>query len=177
MSNDRRNPHIPFDPTLIQDFLKGKGILSVELIASGKSNTNYKLVLRDGGTYVLRLYSQGDARRENYIMGLVKDIVPVPTELDQGEGWSVYTFLNGELLESVPQHTGAAAEALARISSVKFDSPGWVDAEGTVTAFDFGSDKGFVETMLEHADVLSWIGEWKVDTLSQIWDEQAPRRG
>ena len=70
----------------------------------------------------------------------------MPNELDHGDGWSVYPFLNGELLESVPQHTGAAAEALARISSVMFDSPGWVDAEGTVTAFDFGGDKGFVET-------------------------------
>ena len=39
-------------------------------------------------------------------MGLVKGIVPVPTELDHGDGWSVYPFLNGNLLEKVPQHTG-----------------------------------------------------------------------
>ena len=105
MTTDRRNPHRPFDESLIQGFLRGRDVLSAELLRAGRINTNYKLSLSDGGAYVLRLYSQGDAGRGTYIMSLVKDLVPVPIEIDRGEGWSLFTFLEGELLENVPEHT------------------------------------------------------------------------
>ena len=49
-------------------------------------------------------------------MGLVEDLVPVPQELDRGEAWSVFSFLDGELLENVPEHSDVAAEALTRAS-------------------------------------------------------------
>ena len=61
VSNDKRNPHKPFDRSLIQDFLGGRDVASAALLPAGRSNTNYKLVLSDGEAYVLRLYSHGDA--------------------------------------------------------------------------------------------------------------------
>ncbi len=173
---DRRNPHRPFDPCLIEPFLDGRGVVSAALLQAGKSNTNYKLVLSDSEVCVLRLYSHGSAEREVYVMSLVRDLVAVPVEIYRGESWSVFSFLEGALLESVPEHSGAAAEALARIHSVAFASSGWIEADGTVTPFSFGDDKGFLETMLEHPDVLTWIGQESADALGEIWEREAPRR-
>ncbi len=47
--------------------LRGRDILSVELLPAGKSNTNYKLILSDGNQYVLRLYGRGNPARETYV--------------------------------------------------------------------------------------------------------------
>jgi hypothetical protein len=92
MPTDRRHPHQRFDRSLISGFLRGREILSAALLPTGKSNTNYKLVLGDGGTCILRLYSRGCAERETYVMNLVKELVPVPLELAHGENWSMFSF-------------------------------------------------------------------------------------
>jgi len=168
MSADRRNPHQPFDRSLIESFLQGRELSSVELLAAGKSNTNYKLILGDGQRFVLRLYSHGDAQREVYVMGLARDLVPVPQELHRGEAWSVFSFMEGESLERLPQHSGAAAEALARISSIVFQEPGWIDSNGSVSPFPFGGVRGFIAESLDKADVRAWIGEESVVRIEQI---------
>lgn len=175
MTIDRRNPHQPFDRSLIRDFLGGRELLSVELLAAGKSNTNYKLTLSDDVAYVLRLYSRGSAQRETYVMDLVRDIVPVPLEIARGESWSVFSFLEGELLEGVPEQSGAAAEALARISSVVFESPGWVNPDGSISAFSFGGVRGFISEMFERADVRGWIGREAVHEVLKIVKRQSRR--
>ena len=172
---DRRNPHQPFDRSLIRDFLGGRELLSVELLAAGKSNTNYKLILSDGEAYVLRLYRRGDAQRETYVMDLVRDIVPVPIEIARGESWSVFSFLEGELLEGVPEQSGAAAEVLAKISSVVFESRGWVSPNGSVSPFSFGGVRGFITHMFERADVRGWIGREAVHKILEIVKRESRR--
>jgi aminoglycoside phosphotransferase (APT) family kinase protein len=147
------------DRSLIQEFLQGRELLSAQLLQTGRSNTNYKLLLNDGLRCVLRLYSNGDAQREVYVMGLASDQVPVPQELHRGEDWSVFSFLDGESLESVPQHSKAAAEALVKISSVEFQTPGWINADGSVSPFPFGGVRGFIAESLEKAEVRAWVGE------------------
>lgn len=175
MPSDRRNPHRRFDPRLIEPFLNGRTIESADLLASGKSNSNYKLVLADGSTYVLRLYSHGSAARETYVMNLVRELVPVPVEVYRGETWSVFSFLEGRLLEEMSRYAGVAAEALARIHSVMFSSPGWIEADGSITPFTFGGGNDFMATMLEHPDVLAWIGNDAAATLARIWKRETPR--
>ncbi len=182
MTEDRRHPRRPFDPSLVRNFLRGRTLVSVELFPSGKSSTNYKLVLSDGFTCVLRLSARGTIARENYIMGLVRTRAghraPVPDVLDQGEDWAVYSFIAGEHLADAPQHTRAAAEALAAVSSIQFQSAGWVQADGSVTPFHFdgdGGDKGFVPAMLERPDVHNWIGLPAVATLYRVLDAEAHR--
>ncbi len=175
MTLDRRNPHQPFDRSLIAGFLRGRGVRSVDLLQAGKINTNYKLALTDGLACVLRLYSRGDAAREVYVMGLVRDLVPVPVELDRGEGWSIFEFLEGDLLENAPQHSDAAGEALARIASVEFEAPGMINADGSISGFDFGG-KGFVHQQLENADVLRWIGRDAAESVLSILDRETERR-
>ena len=176
MSRDRRSPHKPFESHLIEDFLDGRDILSIQLLRDGKSNTNYKLILGDGQTCVLRLYSNGRPEREAYIMDLVRHIVPVPAEIARGDSWTVFSYMEGDLLRNVPEHSAAAAEALARIHSIGFDSVGWIAADGTVSPFCFGGGNDFVATMLKHPDVLAWIGPDRADAVWEIWEREATRR-
>ena len=175
MSIDRRNPHKSFDRSFIRGFLDGRDILSVELLPACKSNTNYKLTLNDNKAYVLRLHSRGNAERETYVRDLVREIVPVPLGIDHGDTWSVFSFLDGELLEGLPEFSGAAGEALARISSVVFGSPGWINADGSVSAFSFGNCKGFVNEMLEITDVRAWIGQETADAIHKILIRETER--
>ena len=166
---------MPFDRALIQGFLRGRGITSSRILPSGKTNTSYKLVLSDGQACVLRLYSRGDAAREVAIMDLVRDLVPVPREIDRGDGWSVFSFMEGELLQRVPEHSGAAARALVRISSVEFDSPGWINRDGSVSPFSFGGGDGYAAEMQDRDDVRAWLGEEAVQAVRDITDREADR--
>ena len=175
MAADRRNPHQSFDRALIESFLQGRELSSVELLAAGKSNTNYKLILGDGQRFVLRLYSHGDAQREVYVMGLAHDMVPVPQEIHQGANWSVFSYIDGALLETAPQHSGAAAEALARISSIVFQEPGWINSDGSVSPFPFGGVRGFIAEALEKAEVRAWIGQDAVGRIGRIVKAESGR--
>jgi len=175
MSEDRRNPYQPFDASLIRDFLQGRELLSVVRFSIGKSNTSYKLTMSGGETCVLRIYSHGDGDREAHVMDLVRSFVPVPVQLARADTWSVFSFLEGELLQDVPQHSGAAAEALARISSVAFTSGGWINVDGSVSPFSFEAHGGFDGEMLAHSDVRTWIGPERAGEISEIMRREAAR--
>ena len=147
----------------------------MELFQAGKSNTNYKLVLSDGWTYVLRLYRAGNTRREAYAMDLVRSLVPVPLEVDRGETWSLFSFLEGEHLENVPEHTRVAAEALARISSLVLESPGLVNADGSISPFPWGGVRGFIVERLATAEVGAWIGRNGVNAVLEVVNRESHR--
>lgn len=148
----------------------------MQLLTFGRSNTNYKLLLRGGEIFVLRLFAKGNGERERYVMNLVKDLVSVPEEVARGNDWSILSFVEGKHLADVPEYTHAAAKALARISSVEFASSGWINADGSISPFDFGNDKGFVPSMLERTDVQAWIGQEAVTSILEILDANAQRR-
>ncbi len=149
--------------------------MSVELMPLGKSNTNYRLILRDGEVCVLRLHNPGcNAERENHILRLVREIVPVPAVLASGGDWSIHSFMEGTALAEAPQCIRAAAEALARISSLTYTSSGWIQADGSIRPFDFGNRESFVLSMLERADVCAWIGPKTAAALRRIDAEQEP---
>ena len=80
----------------------------------------------------------------------------------------MFSFMEGESLERLPQHSGAAAEALARISSIVFQEPGWIDSNGSVSPFPFGGVRGFIDESLDKAGVRAWIGEESVVRIEQI---------
>lgn len=144
----------------------------------GKSNTNYRLLLADGEVCVLRLHHPGShPERENHILHLVREIVPVPAVLASGGGWSIHSFVEGTVLAEAPECLQAAAEALARISSLQFTASGWIQADGSIAPFDFGDGKSFVESMLERADVSAWIGSETAAALRRIEAEQPPEDG
>jgi aminoglycoside phosphotransferase (APT) family kinase protein len=176
MTEDRRHPHRPFDADLIRHFLNGRTLVAAQMFPAGKSNTNYKLTLSDGTTCVLRLCAQGGAACENYVLSLVRGVVPVPEVLDQGEDWSLYTFLPGEPLDAMPAHVRAAAQTLAALSSIAFPSAGWIQADGALAPFNFGAGKGFVESLLERPDVQRWLGAQTVQAIFDVLAAEAARR-
>ena len=96
-------------------------------------------------------------------------------ELHRGENWSVFSFMEGESLERLPQHSGAAAEALARISSIVFQEPGWIESDGSVSPFSFGGVRGFIAESLDKAGVRAWIGEESVVRIEQIMKVESGR--
>jgi aminoglycoside phosphotransferase (APT) family kinase protein len=175
MDEDRRHRRRQFDPALIEGYLRGRKIESVQLMPLGKSNTNYRLILTDGEVCVLRLHNPGsNAERENHILRLVREIVPVPAVVASGGDWSIHSFVEGTVLADAPECVQPAAEALARIASVRFPSSGWIQADGSIAPFDFGDGKSFVESLLERADVCTWVAPKTAATLRRIAAEQPP---
>jgi aminoglycoside phosphotransferase (APT) family kinase protein len=155
---DRRHPRRGFEPALIADYLQRRKVASVQLMPLGKSNTNYRLMLTDGEACLLRLHHPGSkAEFENHILRLVRETVPVPTVLASGDDWSIHSFVEGATLAESPAGVRVAAEALGRLSVLRFPSSGWIQTDGSVEPFDFGDGRSFVESMLEHADVRTWI--------------------
>ena len=178
MDEDRRHPRREFDPALVAGYLQGRKVESVQLMPLGKSNTNYRLHLTGGEVCVLRLHNPGsDAERENCILNLAGETVPVPTVLACGSGWSIYSFVEGTPLADAPECVRAAAEALARLSSIRFSSSGWIQADGSVAPFEFGDGKSFVMSMLDRGDVCGRLGSQTVAALRRIDAAQQPDAG
>jgi len=175
MDKDRRHPRRQFNPALVASYLLGRKIESVQLMALGKSNTNYRLILTDGEVCVLRLHNPGsNTEREKHILHLVRKVVPVPALLASGSDWSIHSFVEGTTLADAPQCVQVGAEALARIASLRFTSSGWIQADGSIAPFDFGNGKSFVESMLERSDVCAWVGSKTAVALRRIDLEQQP---
>jgi aminoglycoside phosphotransferase (APT) family kinase protein len=169
---DRRHPYREFTPDLIEEFLVGRQVVGAERLAAGNSNTNYRLTLDDATVVALRLYGGNGAAREAAAMRLVQGLVPVPEQLAGGAGWAIFEFLEGTLLAQSPELSGAAAAALARIASVRLPAAGWIQADGSVTPFEFGGEEGgFVEQVLRRPEVETRLGEERIrgirDTLSR----------
>jgi hypothetical protein len=174
-ADDRRYRHIPFDPALIREFLRGRDIASVALLPAGRTNSNYKLALSDGQRCVLRLYNRGSPERDAYVMRLLRGLVPVPEELARGETWSLFAFIDGALLSDSPADSGTAAQALARISTVRFESAGWINADGTVSPFSFEGGGGFVEGLLDRPDVCAWLDGGMISAIRTLHRREAAR--
>jgi aminoglycoside phosphotransferase (APT) family kinase protein len=173
---DRRNKYREFDPALISSFLGDRTISRSERISTGKSNTNIKLELSDGITVVARLYSENswsNPEREKLIANMIDNRVPIPKMLANGNDWTVLEFVEGNQLDAQPEHSGAAARAIAQLTQVTFETGGWITEKGQITAFDFGDD--YYGSQLEHAEVRNWLGPERIPLLSKILANETPR--
>ena len=174
LNQDRRNPIKQFSANVIAEYLAGRSVLSAELFSSGKCNSNYKLTLDDGIVCVARFYNSGNSDRDGFVMDLARKIVPVPRELYRGNGWAILEFVKGKLLELVPEYSKAAGIAIAQFSSRVFDCPGRIEADGSISSFEFGGLQGFVELSMENPIVQEWLGSERLERLIGILNE---RRG
>ncbi|WP_063710549.1 aminoglycoside phosphotransferase family protein [Acaryochloris marina] len=176
---DRRHPYQAFDPTLIRSFIESVGphlvLHSVELCTAGKSNTNFKLTLSDGSLYILRLYANSKPEQDAYIFKLVQDIVPVPELLAQGPQWAILSFLPGQLLTETPDHVEQAATALARLADLKFNTPGQLQTDGSITPFDFGGLSDYMAQQLHHPEVQFWLGLDGLKRLQRLLAQEVNR--
>jgi len=160
--------------------LGGRTITASERITSGKSNTNIKLELGDGETVLARLYSenaQSSLAREKRIADLIAssigNAVPIPKMLDHGNHWAVFEFAQGQLLESQPEHSRAAAQAIAQLTQIKLDTVGWITETGDIAPFDFGDD--YYGSRLEHKEVRDWLGPERIPVLTKILVNETTR--
>ncbi|MFQ5398443.1 MAG: phosphotransferase family protein [Anaerolineae bacterium] len=159
----------------MQPFLDGRALVSVHLLAEGKSNTNYKIELNDGNAYVLRLYGRAQPDWECAVMRLVAGVVPVPSVLYRSDRWAIFSFLPGKPLREVPQFAGEAAKALARIAAVPFDRPGQLNTDGSVTPWPFGGLRGFMDQMLGDERVVRWIGWKRIGRIAAVLERETDR--
>ena len=171
--DDRRYLYSPFNPTLIENFLKGREIAAVELLTAGKCNTNYKLTLSDRTCCVLRLYRRSSPGQERIAMHWARDRVPVPEMLAWGEDWALFAWLEGELLVDVPNCIGVAAAAIAKLATIAFPQPGQLMPDGTIVPFPFGGVQGFIRQSLVNPVVKRWLTADAIAALQELLHREA----
>jgi len=92
-------------------------------------------------------------------MDLARELVKVPEVLYEGPSLLILEFLNGQILEEVPEYSRLAGIAIAQFSSRTFDSRGRIEEDGSISAFDFGGLQGFIDECLGNVEVLEILGE------------------
>lgn len=167
---DRRHPHRPLVPEQIADFLGDRAIVSSDLLPGGKSNSNYRLLLSDGSDCVLRLLSARNGSREAHLIEMAGELVPVPKVLSADSDWIALEFIPGRPLQCNPHELLQAGEVIARLQTRRFDRAGWIEADGSVTAFDF-PEGDFTATMLGRDDVRAWLGEELADATARMIEQ------
>lgn len=173
---NRRHSYQSFDPRVIQDFLgNDRTLITCERLTTGRSNTNYKLILSDGSICALRLYAQSTPQKDAYLLDLARTVLPVPEVLAQGPKWAIFTFIPGTLLCHAPEYVGAAAKTIAQIASIQFDTPGQLNPDGSVSTFSFGGLSGFITQQLDNPGVQQWLGPDTLQRLQKILHQEAPR--
>lgn len=172
-NRDRRHPLRKFAPELLDPFLRGRKIVIAQLLSGGKSNSNYKIDLDDGSAWVVRLYSRTSPEFESHVMGLAGSLVPVPAQVYRGERWAVCSFLPGRPLADVPHFAAEAAKAIAQISTIAFDCPGRLNADGTVTPWPFQGIRGFVDAVSRDRRVSMWLGSARMERLPAALDRKS----
>ncbi len=159
MNKNRRNPIQTLDETNLLDFFDGRSLVSSTLFSSGKCNSNYKLTLDDGTVVVARISSLGSSSRERRVMNLARELVKVPEVFYEQSSLLILEFLDGQILEEVPEYSRLAGIAIAQFSSRMFDTRGIIEEDGSISDFGFGGLQGFIDECLGNAEVLERLGE------------------
>jgi len=58
---------------------------------------------------------------------------------------------------------------------VVFESPGWINGDGSVSAFSFGGGSGFISQTLQSADARAWLRQEAVETIYKILKRETHR--
>jgi aminoglycoside phosphotransferase (APT) family kinase protein len=146
---DRRNCLVSLDINaireLVEPYIVGSEIESAYLLAGGFANSNYRLILRDQRSIVLRLSAKSaDLRKELRVFNHVRDRVPVPeiiaADFSNRFSFALIQFMEGDLLSAcigsltpkelreVSFQTGAV---LRSIHSFDLGRAGFFDADFT----------------------------------------------
>src|SRR5689334_7668790 len=104
---DRRESPIVLDldriRELVSSHLRGPEIVSVSLLTGGFINSNYRLVLPDHRSLVLRIAARpGDLKKELRVLKHIQDAVPVPAviaaDFSGPRPFALLEFIEGGLL-------------------------------------------------------------------------------
>lgn len=130
-----------------------KAVEYFELLSNGCANTNYKVILSDGSSLILRIYTRDREalHRERAIHELVKGQIPVPAFLFTNEAkeifpypYAILEYVEGILFrdlilqdnkEGVESCGYNAGVYLAKMSSFQFETSGFFEADLKVKPF------------------------------------------
>jgi aminoglycoside phosphotransferase (APT) family kinase protein len=168
--------------------LIGERVVDVQPFAGGRRNSNYRVVIAGHPQpKVLRLHTADPSAcvREQRLLGLVKQSVPVPeivrTAPSADPPWSLMTFVPGERMDlaltsasakMTMDMTRAAGQVLARIHQIKFSRAGFLDEQLQVQE-SLGPEFGwhtFLHNLLERSAVRDNVGEELADRLRRFVD-------
>lgn len=155
---DRRHPRLAFRAEAFAGFLADRTVTRCEPLTGGASNTNHKLTLADGRTVVARQYTRGDPQADARALALAAPVLPTPELLWHNGHAAVFAFVQGEHLTADPAALRDAGRAIARLSAVRFDAAGELQADGTTRPFDFATPAGWLTDTLNRPDVKRWLG-------------------
>jgi len=161
---------------LVRSHLGGPEIESVSVLTGGFDNSNYRLVLRDHRSLVLRIAARpGDLKKELRVLKQVQDAVPVPAVIAEDfsgpRPFALLEFVEGTLLsDSLSSLDGAdltrvafeAGIALQAIHSYDLGQAGFFDENFVFDpAFEnFGGDLyEYICSSLESGRVRERLGE------------------
>lgn len=155
------------------------------LIDEGKANTNYELVLEDGSKAVLRVHQRdpGALLLETAIASRLSWEIPIPRVLakDFSLGFSVLEWRPGSSMEKlllagrldeVSSAATGIGSALARISTVRFDQAGFLDADLKVAspwASSFDGLFGYLNDCLRHPLTVARLGVKNCRRVEEAW--------
>jgi aminoglycoside phosphotransferase (APT) family kinase protein len=176
---DRREPAKVLDleeiRELVSSRLTGSEIESVLLLAGGFVNADYRLVLRDNTSLVLRTaVRSGDLKKEPRVLKRVHAVVPVPTvmaeDFSEPLPFALIEFIEGMLFsdslgsldaEDLKKVAAAAGATLQAIHSFDFGKAGFFDEDFAFNpAFENfgGSIYGYICSNLEGGRVRERLG-------------------
>ena len=130
---------------LVRSHLGGSEIESVSVLTGGFVNSNYRLVLPDHGSLVLRIAARpGDLKKELRVLKHVQDAVPVPAvvveDFSGPRPFALLEFIEGALLSD-----GLSLLQAVDLTRVAFEAGRSLHA---IHSFDFGKAGFFDENFV-----------------------------
>lgn len=191
MASDRRHPWIDLPEhelhAMVDAAAPGRAVAAMERVSGGRCNTNLRVRLRGSReSLLLRIYSRGRevAEKELALHRRLAGIVPVPEPrcdsvfLDgQARPFALFEWIELPPLGDVlPAVDGVAAEAfgrsagevLARLGAIRFDAPGDLGPDLSVSPWQFpgaGSLMSFVTWCVSLEPVARRLGPHRCDRL------------
>lgn len=165
---DRRHPRRPFDPNAFADFIQGRAIQSCEPLPGGASNTNHKLTLKGGLTVVARQYTRGTPTADAVAIQLARETVPIPELLWHDETSAVFAFVEGKHLCHDTEALRDAGRTLAALTSIRFDTPGQLQPDGSTAPFDWGTPADWLAGVLDDPQVRRWLGRERLEAVRRL---------
>lgn len=172
---DRRFPVIPFDLNRFTPFFgNSESDLQYELLSGGACNSNYLVTRKGKEKFVCRMHTRGNPQTEQYIMELVKDIVPAPGYLWVGEGVSVMPFIHGSHFEPTQTLMAEAGRTIAKLATVSLERFGEIHADGTISTYQGWESYGSGLTrLLGTREAARYLDPATIDRLLEIVESNA----
>ncbi len=186
---ERLQDNVQIEFTLLQKLMANFTKLEISgfsLLTSGRVNTNYKITLKNGSNFVLRIYSfhLNSFYLESYLFKLLRNKLPVPEILfsdssckDISFPYCLMKYIDGDLLSDliyqgneniISECAFDAGRLLSRISQIQFSEYGIFHADNRIQPFSPKEYFLFLKMRLENQALSTHLGERLKNELQEI---------